>query len=210
MQDRVWNFPKCFFLKETAAENVEEAEDAVDREIREERDLTNWLNEIFAASKLLDFRYFEGAKHRGRVLKIGGVVRDCKDGLVLLCFMDLLAPRTVDWDKVNRRKEDGAALSRSECLLNCHYAVSMLFEDPFCGSLQRVDSMPSDGHSLYDGNRPLIVAAARTLINFHYLRTLTQIMGRSEMLKEEDVLLWTNHELKTAKMLPRFCRLRAL
>ena len=46
---------------------MEEAEDAVDREIREDRDLTNWLNEIFAASKLLDFRYFEGVKHRGRV-----------------------------------------------------------------------------------------------------------------------------------------------
>ena len=178
----------------------------MEREMREERDITNWMNEIFAASKLYDLRYSDGTKHREHILKIINVVRDCKDGLVLLCFLDLLAPDIVDWNKANHREENGTALSRAECLVNCHYAISIMKQDPFWRSFHRIEAIPNDGLEIYNGNRTLILLIARNLINFHYLKTLTQIMDRNDMLTEQDILQWTNHQLKTAKMLPRFCR----
>jgi len=125
--------------------------------------------------------------------------------LVLLCFIDLLAPNAVDWKKVNQREENGNALSRSECLVNCHYAISMIKQEPFWRSFNGIESIPNDGLEVFNGNKSLILVIARNLINFHYLRTLTPMMDQKDLVTEQDILKWTNKQLQTAKMLPRFC-----
>ena len=181
-------------------------EDPMEREMRSFRDLTNWMNEIFAASNCRDLRFLEGSSRRERVLKIGNVVVDCKDGLVMLCFVDLLAPNTVDWGSVNQRTETGNALSRSECLVNCHYAISMIKQEPFWRSFNRIESLSNDGLDILNGDKALIGVIARNLINFHYLRTLTLMMAKKDVVTDQDILKWTNQQLQTAKMLPRFCR----
>ena len=182
-----------------------ENEDIVQREIREERDIVNWMNEIFSASNLLDKRI----KDQQVILKINNVTRDLKDGLVLLYFMDLMEPKCVDWNNVNTHNADDGDntnnnnLTRLQCLGNCHYIISLIKKEPFSSSFFNIESFPSDGSDIYNGNKDLIFKICHNLINYHYIVTLTQLL--TFKATEFDILHWTNEQLKKKLKYPRFC-----
>ena len=175
----------------------DDEEDIVQREIREEKDIINWMNEIFSASLLYDKRYGDDNKE---ILKISNVTRDLKDGLVLLYFMDLLAPNIVNWENVNKNFQD---LTRLQCLTNCHYIISLIKKEPFSSSFFEIESYPSDGNDIYNCNKDLIFKICHNLINYHYICTLTQLLGYKAT--EFDILHWTNEQLKKKLKYPRFC-----
>eukprot|EP01083_Nonionella_stella_P170592 580887_1 len=155
---------------------------------RKERDVVNWMNDILCASNL---------SH----LKLSNLTRDVHDGLVLLSFMDLIAPAVVDWEKVNKEK---ATLTRQQCLTNCHHIVSLIKNEPFCLSFFGIEDVASDaGNRIHSGNKDIILKICANLINYHYVTILSDLFGFKAT--EYDIIHWSNNELKKKLKYPRFC-----
>eukprot|EP00485_Elphidium_margaritaceum_P001585 CAMPEP_0202689364 /NCGR_PEP_ID=MMETSP1385-20130828/4639_1 /ASSEMBLY_ACC=CAM_ASM_000861 /TAXON_ID=933848 /ORGANISM="Elphidium margaritaceum" /LENGTH=1934 /DNA_ID=CAMNT_0049344485 /DNA_START=27 /DNA_END=5831 /DNA_ORIENTATION=+ len=180
----------------TTSESAELQVNPIERAIREEKDIVNWMNEIFSASKLMDPR-------TKQVLKIYNVTKDMKSGLVLLYFMHLMEPDIVDWNNVNQPSDDGTRLSRNQCLSNCHYVISVIKKEPLCSSFFDIESLPNDGNDIYNGKKDVVFKICRNLINYHYIKTLSELLGFKAT--EFDILHWTNEQLKKKLKYPRFC-----
>jgi len=177
-------------------EKKDEVEDAVERDIRKEKDIVNWMNEIFSASKLVDER-------TNKVLKINNITKDLRDGLVLLYFINLMESELVDWSRVNKQSKSDEKLTRLQCTSNCHYVISLIKTEPISNSFFHVESFPNDGNDIYNGNKDLMFKLCQNLINHHYICTLSDLLGHK--VSEYDILHWTNEQLKKKLKYPRFC-----
>ena len=176
-----------------------EEEDAVQREIREERDTVNWLNEIFASLPV---------KRRGATdaIKISSMARDLRDGVVLLRWIAAMTPSQsaplVDEAKVFADEQ----LSRQQALSNCHYLAALIKAEPLCLCFVDVAAFPSDGAALSE--RKWLLALCRNLINAHYLWLLQQhpslTLTAQKRIAVRDVLEWSNERLRTRLRFPRF------
>ena len=174
----------------------EQDEDDVERDIREEKDIVKWINEILAASKVND-------KRNEHQMKISNVTKDLRDGVVLLSLIALMSPESVDWSNVNMVSMVEPV--RLQCLANCHYIVSLIKREPLCVSFFGIERVPSDGKEIYNGNKELIFKICHNLINYHYLSMLTELLSSDHILSELDILHWTKEQLQRKLKYPRFC-----
>ncbi|KAL5266380.1 hypothetical protein ACHWQZ_G003715 [Mnemiopsis leidyi] len=156
-------------IEETREEKIhdilDDLEEALGKEGREEKAMRNWMNSC------------------GATPRVKYIYEDLKDGLAIIQLFDKIQKGCVNWKKVNTPpfKALGGAMKQIE---NCNYAIDLGHNLGFV-------LVGIDGKNLHDGDK-LTLGLVWQMMR-HY--TLAMLTHDGKIMKDNEIIKWCNDKL---------------